>query len=80
MAVGDALVHRSTGWPMGGSHSEPATLVDSGAFVHKLHTSPKTRAETGVDVDSLPVDQLLAGLQHVDDLLVCSRVWCEDCQ
>eukprot|EP00969_Alexandrium_andersonii_P142576 6304354-Alexandrium_andersonii.AAC.1 len=30
MAVGDALVHRSTGWPMGGSHSEPAALVDSG--------------------------------------------------
>ena len=79
MALGPLVVERRTGWPMGGSHSEPATLVDAGAFVHKLHHDPAVLRETGLAVGGLPAESVIAGLMHVDDLLCGSRIHCADC-
>ena len=38
--VGDSVVERIRGWPMGGSLSEPATLVDLGEATRQLYVCP----------------------------------------
>ena len=79
MEIGGTTVLRTAGWPMGGSHSEPATLIDSSAFVAKLHRSPELQQHCGFAVEGLPLDAVVGGLQHVDDLLVGSRTLCCHC-
>ena len=76
--VGQFVVRRRTGWPMGGSLSEPATLIDLGMEVEKWHTDPAKRQEIGWFCPSRPAlkpGQLVAGLQHVDDTLLISRIF-----
>ena len=38
-AVGDCIIERLAGRPMGGSFSEPATLVDLGRSIAKFYES-----------------------------------------
>eukprot|EP00969_Alexandrium_andersonii_P298731 13206071-Alexandrium_andersonii.AAC.1 len=79
MLVGDLPVERLTGWPMGGSHSEPATLIDSSFFVDRLHRDHAALAQAGLQYGDLHAEQILAGMQHVDDLLVASCIFCDSC-
>ena len=79
MLVGNLVVQREAGWPMGGSHSEPATLIDSAAFVRRLLEDPSELERVGLAWQGLPADRILAGLQHVDDVLLTSQIWCPDC-
>ena len=79
MLVGDLPVRRKTGWPMGGSHSEPATLVDSGTFVSRIHRDEAAWQHTGLAWGGLRPEKVLAGMQHVDDLLAASCIHCPDC-
>ena len=45
--VGDTVFSRNRGWPMGGSYSEPSTLLDLGTDVHKFYTDTSFRRKIG---------------------------------
>eukprot|EP00969_Alexandrium_andersonii_P338081 14941300-Alexandrium_andersonii.AAC.1 len=64
---------------MGGSLSEPATLVDLGRRVHELYHAPGVAARAGLEFQGLTPRQLLAGCSHVDDALLWSGVFCARC-
>ena len=77
--IGDMVVKRHHGWPMGGSHSEPGTMIDVGQFVHMLYADKKTQAYSKLLVDRFEIDEILQGVQHVDDILLMSHIWCHTC-
>eukprot|EP00969_Alexandrium_andersonii_P341670 15102126-Alexandrium_andersonii.AAC.1 len=61
---------------MGGSLSEPATLVDLGRHVHDMYSRPEVLQRAGLAFERLRADQIIGGVSHVDDALVFSGVWC----
>jgi hypothetical protein len=64
---------------MGGSFSEPATLVDLGRSIAKFYASTALQRKSGIYINGVPPDQLIQGLLHVDDCLLASKVYCKDC-
>ena len=65
---------------MGGSFSEPATLVDLGESVYRLYTDGgATARRVGWALDKARPDQLVQGLQHVGDAAIFSEVFCSEC-
>lgn len=77
--VGDCVLHRAHGWAMGASISEPVTQVDLQEDVYQLHKDPRVLARTGWAHRRLPVDQIVTGLTHVDDMVIFSKIWCASC-
>ena len=78
--LGDTVLERTRGWPMGGSFSEPATLVDLGESVYRLYTDGgNTARRVGWALDKARPDQLVQGLQHVDGAAIFSEVFCSEC-
>ena len=77
--IGDIVIERHHGWPMGGSHSEPGTMIDVGQFVHKLYSDRSTQAYSRFLVDRFTIHEILQGVQHVDDILLMSHIWCHTC-
>eukprot|EP00969_Alexandrium_andersonii_P072842 3214191-Alexandrium_andersonii.AAC.1 len=61
---------------MGGSLSEPATLVDLGRHVRTLYTDEAAAARAGLCLGEWRPKQLLAGCSHVDDALPWSGAIC----
>ncbi len=67
--------------------SEPGTLADLGENVHKVYTNPQFAKTCGVYFDAFKnadgvcpcAFQLIQGIQHVDDALVFSKVFCSFC-
>ena len=78
-AVGDCIIERLTGHPMGGSFSEPATLVDLGRSIKQFDKSAELQRRSGIHLTGYTPDQLRQGLLHVDDCLLASKVYCKDC-
>ena len=64
---------------MGGSHSEPGTMVDVGHFVRELHSTPGIFESSGFKVGDYTLEQVLQAIQHVDDILFMSQIWCHTC-
>ena len=74
---------------MGGSLSEPLTLLDLSERVLMLHSSKRFQYHVGWkcdgkhipmrDRDDSPAHRLVDGMQHVDDALVFSYVFCSTC-
>ena len=79
MLVGNLVVYRATGWPMGGSHSEPATLLDSGLCASRVYKRAGEARRPGWTSAAAPRGSCFMGLQHVDDFCLFSRVLCPDC-
>lgn len=78
-ALGQEVVARKRGWPMGGSMSEPATLADLGEDIHFLYAD-QSRAETcGFSFQGRKTAELVEGLLYVDDNLVFSKTFCSTC-
>ena len=77
--LGDEIIERLDGWPMGGSFSEPATLIDLGHDVAKFHLSAAKQEQVGWILPGYSPTQLIAGLLHVDDSHIASRVFCLRC-
>ena len=77
--VGDTVLDRVRGWPMGGSFSEPATLIDLNHDILKLQYSGSKQREVGWDLDGFSPNQLVAGWLYVDDALVGSKIYCSQC-
>ena len=64
---------------MGGSFSEPAALLDLGTDVSAFYRQPKIQKQVGWHVPGFSPQQLIAGMQHVDDAFLASGVFCEHC-
>ena len=77
--VGEFVFERHHGWPMGGSHSEPGTMIDVGEFVAEMHSPDNYYSKFYWCIENLPLTALLQGVQHVDDILLMSQVWCSNC-
>ena len=77
--VGDVLILRLLGWPMGGSYSEIGTSMDLNHSINKAANSRPRREEIGMQYKDLKFSQILGGLLHVDDALVASAIWCPEC-
>ena len=72
--LGDQVIQRTRGWPMGGSVSEPATSIDLGEDTRLLYTDRSTQLRVGLAYGEHPMPSLVQGVQHVDDALLCSRL------
>ncbi len=77
--LGDTVLERNRGLPMGGSLSEPLLLIDAGWHVNTFLSNP-------VPCDFMPgfpghLDpcRIVAGFMHVDDLLLHSGTLCATC-
>ena len=64
---------------MGGSFSEPATLIDLGHDTRKLYTQTSVQERIGWSLAGYKIEELVAGLCHVGDALLASRVFCHRC-
>ena len=52
------------------------TVVDSGADTFRLYDNPDTIWEIGLGMEGFNASQIIQGMQHVDDALVFSFIWC----
>ena len=77
--VGDVVVKRLSGWPMGGPFSEPGTLIDLQHDVFLASGSIDVRKRIGWHIEGLSLEQVMGGVMHVDDSLLFSKCLCEDC-
>lgn len=70
---------RHVGWPMGGSFSEPATLCDLNDCVRLFFLRSKWKKKCHWYHRDFATQQLLFGMQHVDDCLLCLHSLCTEC-
>ena len=70
--LGQSVVGRAAGWPMGGPMSEPTTLVDLGEPIYHAYTEAGGAADAGWAHPGAPLRQLVQGVQHVGDALMFS--------
>ena len=63
-------MRRKVGWPMGGSFSEAATLIDLGTDVRNVHKNARRQKLCGWYHKGIPLDKLIMGLTHVDDSIL----------
>jgi len=77
--VGKEVIERLQGYPMGGSLSEPATLVDLQYDLRRVWAERQYRIDTGWGVPGFEIPQAVAGLQHVDDSIMTCRFLCASC-
>ena len=78
-AVGDMIVQRREGWPMGGSLSEPGTLVDLQHDILVASIDMHTRTRVGWQFRDFTFNETITGVQHVDDCLMFSKILCPQC-
>ena len=77
--VGSKVLKRHSGWPMGGSFSEPGTLVDLNEELRLVHQNVDKLKEVGWFFQGWKLENLVTGLMHVDDAVVFSKIFCHDC-
>ena len=77
--VGDVIMKRRGGWPMGGSFSEPGTLVDLNEELRRIDDSDDALQDVGWLVEGMSLEEVVTGIMHVDDALVLSKVFCTAC-
>ena len=78
-SVGSVVMRRKGGWPMGGSFSEPGTLVDLNEELRILAEDSNKMCEIGWHFKNWTLTDLVSGLMHVDDAIVFSRIFCSCC-
>ena len=64
---------------MGGSMSEPGTLVDLNEDLHFYKNNTSELHKLGWSFENKPIDKLVTGALHVDDSVVLSKIYCMDC-
>ena len=77
--VGDQVVERERGWPMGGPVSSPCTSLDLETAICRYYRDPETAKRVGWTLDGYFPEQLVQGLLHVDDAIAFSKVFCCEC-
>ena len=77
--LGEFEVKRRTGYPMGGSFSEPATLIDLQDDVLQFHHNKSTALHCAWHHPDLSPEETVMGCQHVDDALIGSTILCLSC-
>ena len=63
----------------GGPMSCPATMVDLELAICKLYEDVNTAKRIKWHIPGVQASQTVVGLQHVDDALVCSKIYCTEC-
>ena len=64
---------------MGGSYSEPGTLVDLGGLIARLYIDEQLQRDIGLAVNGIPFEKTVQGLMHVDDSIMISFIHCNQC-
>lgn len=77
-SIGNEVLERTSGWPMGGAMSEAITLIDLGHDTRKLRKQ-STLQRIGWAHKNMDIDELVCGIQYVDDLTLMSKTWCTSC-
>ena len=77
--AGSAVLRRVIGWPMGGALSEPGTMVGLGRYIYKLYNDDETMQASILYRADVPFRRGFFCLQHVDDFLLGSKIWCNKC-
>jgi hypothetical protein len=77
--VGEHTFMRKRGYPQGGHFSEPATMLDLGTDIEDYINSEIRRRRVGLQYENFTAAQQLAGVLHVDDCLLISKIWCSEC-
>ena len=78
-ALGEVILERQQGWPMGAAISEPATLVDLQESIRQLKYHHTRLQDIKWQHRNWTLEQTVCGLTHVDDTLVISKLWCHTC-
>ena len=71
--VGEETFQSSMGLPMGGSMSEPTTLIDLGEDVYQFRKLGSKQAHCSFGLPGYSIEDLLQGLLYVDDCFTCFR-------
>ena len=77
--VGSLVLKRERGYPMGGSFSEPCTLIDLQEDIYQCSTSVSRRKQCGWNCLDLNFSEQVTGLTRVDDTAALSKVYCINC-
>ena len=77
--VGSEVVERIRGRLLGGAMSAPAIAVDLEHGLRLLYKNLGRVQQLGWEILGVHISKLLQGLLHVDDCLVMSKVFCQDC-
>ena len=77
--LGDQVLRRKRGWPMGGPLSEPGTLVDLSEDLRLLDADSERLRDLGWHFEGKCLQDVVSGLMHVDDNIVFSAMLCRDC-
>ena len=77
--LGARVYQRTRGWAMGSPCSPPACGFDLESGIEEMYTRPQLASKYGIHVRGLHPTQVVQGVQQVDDLLLASRIHCENC-
>ena len=78
--VGNEVISRVDGWPMGGHMSAAATAITVEHDVADIYRNRARAKELGWHCGKLPTQQVIQGIVHIDDALVFSKkTLCHDC-
>jgi len=82
--LGGLTLERKCGWPMGGSLSEPGTLIDLQEDIRLCFNSQSYSEQCGWhlkehNLQHIPFEQLVTAVQHVDDAFPVTKIFCDKC-
>jgi hypothetical protein len=77
--IGDIIARRVEGLSMGGSLSPVITCCDIDASVDTLLKDPRRQQRSGWTIRHKKIEQVVAGILHVDDCLLLSFGKCPQC-
>ena len=72
LLVGSSVVQRKRGSPMGGTMSAIAAAIDLEDGVDRLYRDREYAKSLGWSAGKMATQQIVQGVQHVDDALVIS--------
>eukprot|EP00974_Lingulodinium_polyedra_P009409 900560-Lingulodinium_polyedra.AAC.1 len=77
--VGNEVVQRRDGWPMGGCVSAAATSITIEHDVARLYSNNNVAHEIGWHCKKMPTCSVVQGIVHVDDSMIMSKTLCSRC-
>jgi len=77
--LGDVVLEIAKGLPTGGSLSEVLAAVYMASCTRRLYCDRRYCEEVGLHVDGFTLDQTVASLLHVDDMMILSGLLCLKC-
>ena len=79
VSVGDSVWKQKEGLPIGGPHSPACCSVTLGADEASWVTDAARRVQHGFGPAGVRLSSRVALARYVDDLIMVSKCWCQDC-